>query len=455
MELTRNLSVENGARPVRPSRRDYSFTRNFGVTDPAQFPAEYDCDAGLTNPDQNEDGHPVGCRIYTSLELCQDEDRELYDLDNFAGSVSLVENQPPFSAGDIRDALKALLVYGVKKPNDPPGANFSNRRGGYFNVTDSIELDAFDDMRNALWLSRMSRRSISFGSPWFSEWSRIGDDGILPDFVAPKELGGGIAGLLTRIFGQSSGGYSWHNWKISGWTTYFGEPYLIGKPWLGARRGKKGKVLISRERFNKLEALWGVAAFTVAKYDMSANLTVRIAIIQTILSFLHRLVSQRPSEAKNAPSSPATPPVAEPSPAPPPVAPVPVAEPPKPKPTGVDYGKWPDLVKALIKVESEGNDNAIGDKHLANKAYGCLQIRKPVCDDVNRVYRTKLTPQMMLGNRQLSIDTFYDYMAIYATTKQLGHEPTHQDRARCWNGGPTGWKKQSTVGYWGKVRKFL
>lgn len=143
----------------------------------------------------------------------------------------------------------------------------------------------------------------------------------------------------------------------------------------------------------------------------------------------------------------------EPPPAPAPVVVTPMPQPPPAKPKGVDYGKWPELVKALIKVESEGNDNAIGDRHLKDMAYGCLQIRKPVCIDVNRAYGLSLTPQMMLGNRQLSIDTFYRYMALYATAKQIGREPTDEDRARCWNGGPTGWKRSTTVAYWAKVQK--
>lgn len=125
------------------------------------------------------------------------------------------------------------------------------------------------------------------------------------------------------------------------------------------------------------------------------------------------------------------------------------------KPKGVDYGPWPNLVKAIIAVESGGLDSAIGDHHLADKAYGCMQIRKPVCIDVNRAFGTALTPEGMLGNRQLSIDTFYKYMSLYATAKLIGRPPTDQDRARIWNGGPTGWRRITTLEYWVKVEKHL
>ena len=140
-----------------------------------------------------------------------------------------------------------------------------------------------------------------------------------------------------------------------------------------------------------------------------------------------------------------------------PVEPTSEAKPPETaqKPQGVDYGPWPDLVKAIIQVESGGLDTAIGDHHLADKAYGCMQIRKPVCIDVNRAYGTSLSPEGMLGNRQLSIDTFYKYMSLYATTKLIGRAPTDQDRARIWNGGPTGWKRITTLEYWAKVQRFL
>jgi hypothetical protein len=46
-------------------------------------------------------------------------------------------------------------------------------------------------------------------------------------------------------------------------------------------------------------------------------------------------------------------------------------------------------------------------------------------------------------------------MARYATSKRLGRPVTDQDRARIWNGGPNGYKKKATLGYWAKVRKEL
>jgi hypothetical protein len=106
------------------------------------------------------------------------------------------------------------------------------------------------------------------------------------------------------------------------------------------------------------------------------------------------------------------------------------------------------------KTHPQGNDNAIGDKGLANQAYGPLQIRQPCVDDVNRVAGTKYKAADMLGNRPLSIWVFNMYMRIYATQKRLGHTPTDQDRARIWNGGPKGWQVAATQKYYADVVAF-
>jgi hypothetical protein len=111
------------------------------------------------------------------------------------------------------------------------------------------------------------------------------------------------------------------------------------------------------------------------------------------------------------------------------------------------------LVDALIQVESGGDDSAVGDKNLDKKAYGCLQIRQPCEDDVNKAYGTNYRAEDCRNDRALSIKIYELYMKLYATKKRLGREPTDEDRARFWNGGPNGWKKSSTKKYWAKVKK--
>ena len=47
------------------------------------------------------------------------------------------------------------------------------------------------------------------------------------------------------------------------------------------------------------------------------------------------------------------------------------------------------------------------------------------------------------------------YMNRYATEARLGRKPTNEDIARIHNGGPNGYKKESTLKYWKKVEKCL
>lgn len=111
---------------------------------------------------------------------------------------------------------------------------------------------------------------------------------------------------------------------------------------------------------------------------------------------------------------------------------------------------------AIIQVESEGNDNAFGDANLVLHAYGPLQIRQPVCDDVNSAYGTHFTAVEMQGHRSLSLAVFWLYMSLYGTSLHIGRAVTDEDRARIWNGGPSAWNPASplhaaTNGYWAKV----
>ena len=109
------------------------------------------------------------------------------------------------------------------------------------------------------------------------------------------------------------------------------------------------------------------------------------------------------------------------------------------------------LLHAITYVESRGDNSAIGDGGLA---HGSLQIHKGVVLDVNRVYGTNYTHNDAF-DRASAVDLFYKYLSIYAIERRLGHPPTDEDKARIWNGGPNGFKKSATVGYWQKVRRAL
>ena len=107
------------------------------------------------------------------------------------------------------------------------------------------------------------------------------------------------------------------------------------------------------------------------------------------------------------------------------------------------------LLSALIMVESRNNDSAHA---IGEDAVGCLQIRKTMVDDVNRIlkrqgkdYRFTYDDRWL---RNKSIQMFDIYCKHYGLT-------TAEEIARCWNGGPRGMDKEATVYYWNKVQDHL
>ena len=114
------------------------------------------------------------------------------------------------------------------------------------------------------------------------------------------------------------------------------------------------------------------------------------------------------------------------------------------------------FIAALIAVESGGNDLAIGDN---GQAVGCLQIHPAVVQDVNEVLTSggclstfRLDDRL---RRDASVLILHFYLKRYATKDRLGREPSLEDLARIWNGGPDGYKKDATKPYWAKVRTAM
>lgn len=113
-----------------------------------------------------------------------------------------------------------------------------------------------------------------------------------------------------------------------------------------------------------------------------------------------------------------------------------------------------DLINALIRVESRGNDSAIGDRHLVgNEAVGALQIRPIMVREVNRILKLKKS-----DNRFKLSDRFDREKTIemFLVWKNHHHpEGDFEKIARNWNGGPKGYKKSRTEKYWVKVQQEL
>ena len=107
-----------------------------------------------------------------------------------------------------------------------------------------------------------------------------------------------------------------------------------------------------------------------------------------------------------------------------------------------------ELVDAIIMVESNGNDDAVGDN---GSAIGCLQIWE--------IYHTDAVERSGIGgsykdcyNRAYAIKVFDAYMCRYA--REAWTDPKQFDAekvARIHNGGPRGYRKDATKIYWKKV----
>ncbi len=107
------------------------------------------------------------------------------------------------------------------------------------------------------------------------------------------------------------------------------------------------------------------------------------------------------------------------------------------------------LLSAIIHVESSNNDSAY---NAYEDAVGCLQIRKCMVNDVNRILRRQKSDLRFTYDdrwlRNKSIKMFSIYCEYYGLT-------TSEEIARCWNGGPRGMSKPLTATYWKKVQENL
>ena len=108
-----------------------------------------------------------------------------------------------------------------------------------------------------------------------------------------------------------------------------------------------------------------------------------------------------------------------------------------------------EIISVLMYVESSNNDSAY---NASEDAVGCLQIRKTMVNDVNRILRKRKSPVRFTYEdrwcRYKSINMFKIYCKHYNLT-------TAEEIARCWNGGPRGLHNPATVNYWKKVQSEL
>lgn len=268
--------VRHGTCKVYPDHRDRSHTRTFGAIAPITFPDSFDTDAHLTNPNQEVPNPqfdipalPYGCTGYTSSELCIDQDKQLYNpLYTYDWTRFMEGTQGQDVGCDIRDALKSTVVYGVEAKGETSQMQaFQHRRGAYYAVEPAP--DYFDGIRSAL----MKSGSVSIGTPYYSEWARVGKDGIVP----------------PTNYGMNTNNLPWHNWKICGWKQIGGQPHLIAKTWQGPEYGDNGFSYYSRADINAILDVYYTGAFVVDRYTTAYKPVVLSTLWEVVLSYLRRI----------------------------------------------------------------------------------------------------------------------------------------------------------------------
>ena len=119
-------------------------------------------------------------------------------------------------------------------------------------------------------------------------------------------------------------------------------------------------------------------------------------------------------------------------------------------PTGSPVGEIIDakntnLIDAIIYVESRGDSMAYNKRE---DAVGVLQIRPIMLREVNRLLGYDKYTLQDRWSKAKSIEMF-------EVIREHTTNPTDEKLARNWNGGWNGYKKQSTLKYWNKVKEQL
>ena len=110
------------------------------------------------------------------------------------------------------------------------------------------------------------------------------------------------------------------------------------------------------------------------------------------------------------------------------------------------------LCDAICIVESGCDSSKVGD---GGDSIGAYQIQyKYWYDAVESDPSIGGTYEDVI-DKEYALQIIGAYWNRYATMKRLGHTPTNEDRARIHNGGPNGYKMQSTKTYWTKIQKEM
>jgi len=109
-----------------------------------------------------------------------------------------------------------------------------------------------------------------------------------------------------------------------------------------------------------------------------------------------------------------------------------------------------DFLDAVATVESNNNDNAIGD---AGKAIGRYQIWQVYWQDAVEYAPSLGGKYSDCTNKDYAERVMVAYLLRYG--KSAVESKDYEKLARIHNGGPRGYRKVATIPYWNKVNRIL
>ena len=114
-----------------------------------------------------------------------------------------------------------------------------------------------------------------------------------------------------------------------------------------------------------------------------------------------------------------------------------------------------EIREVLKHIETNHDPTSLGDYiDGVPKSYGILQIQKAVIIDVNEKYGTNYTHRDAF-KINCAEEIFILYVTMWSKHLELkeNRTVTTEDIVRIWNGGPNGYKRNSTMGYLAKFKK--
>jgi len=288
-----NKQIQGGLRPLKKDRRDFSYTKKFGIVSlPTQ---NFRVGAPLEIKEQFSSDM---CTAFASTGLSELQEGVILSPEWQFAKIKQMEGNWQAWGADLRTTCKSLVKYG-SLPKDKAEfnlkfkdrnflANWENwdktkygngfelemiarkhRKQSYFAIDTSGYTDLFDAMRGALWQQKEYKRGILTGIMWRTVWNNL-KDGIIPI--------------------QNGGGEFGHSFYFIGQKYIDNVLYLEAITSNGLDMGNKGSYYFPREVVNQ-ECIYGNYIFVdmppeQAKVEVWSNYQVFLDRIKKLLTAL-------------------------------------------------------------------------------------------------------------------------------------------------------------------------